>query len=162
MLAHDCDSKDRFLMYLAAEAVVAGWGRTESGYLSDVLREAKVTLATIDDCYKALQENFGKVPPLQHQLCAHNPNDMGVAPGDSGGPMFQLREKGNVASGYVQIGVVSGDATNHLAKYTKVADYAGWINRRVSNCGNYPISPFKTNETRPPPTFPTRNDDNEK
>ena len=88
---------------------------------------------------------------LRHQLCTVDAPDS-PGPGDSGSPLFQLKEKGNIHSGYVLLGIVSFGPTNELEVYTKVSDFTGWIHRRTSGCGNHPWSQYLNDKPiKPPP-----------
>ena len=111
--------------------------------------EIPVQIVPIEDCKKdANNQN------IQHQICTRTVDEMRATHGDSGGPIFQLLVKGNTYSGYVQVGIVSSEAGKDHIKYTKVSDFAGWIHRRTSGCGNHPFSPILTNGTvMGPPTF---------
>ena len=115
--------------------------------------EGNVTIVAFSEC-------FGDVSKTKHAICTRHENGTHAAHGDSGGPIFQLKEKGNIHSGYVQLGVANG-YTGPMEKfvfYADVAPYVGWIHRRISGCGNHPFNKYvQTNNThRPSPTFPTK------
>ena len=120
---------------------VAGWG--EHGYEEPVaaLIEGSLRLVPLDDCTKAIYDEDHFNSTLKNQLCTVDGPDS-PGPGDSGSPLFQLKEKDNIHSGYVLLGIVNFGAGKHHEVYTKVADYVGWIHRRTSGCGNHPFSPI--------------------
>ena len=90
-----------------------------------------------------------------HQICTKTVNGTHAASGDSGGPIFQLREKGNIYSGYVQLGIASRLlAYDKYVSYQDVADYVGWIHRRISGCGNHPFSTHPSNGSVTDPPYP--------
>ena len=130
-------------LFELAEAIAIGWGDADDHdpFRRPSLREGKVHLVPLDECKKAQEEEEQKPVVLKNQLCTSIKNG-GAAPGggDSGSPMFQLRVKYKVESGYFLLGLVSRPAGRHHEVYTKVADFAGWIHRRISGCGNHPTS----------------------
>ena len=126
------------------------------------LREGQVRLVPLDECKKAKEAERNLTLVFKNQLCTSNKDGASPGGGDSGSPMFQLREKGKIESGYFLLGLVTGPAGDHHELYTKVADYVGWIHRRISGCGNHPSSKYyfinATIGTRPPwiPTRPNK------
>ena len=114
---------------------------TELGSKSSVLREAKTLLVPLVECKKAREEQVGGRPVFPvHQICTRHIEGMHAGLGDSGGPIFQLAEKGKISSGYVQLGLVSSRAGNTHIFYTKISSFVGWIHRRISGCGNHPFN----------------------
>ena len=130
-------------MFALAEAIAIGWG--DAGYMNlrPSLREGRVLLVPLDECKKAQEEEEHAPVVLKNQLCTYA-KEGAAAPrgGDSGSPMFQLREKDKIGSGYFLLGLVSRPAGKHHEVYIKVADFAGWIHRRISGCGNHPLSKY--------------------
>ena len=108
-----------------AETSVIGWGTTELGVTSPVLREAKALLVPVDKCKKARLEN-GSVKS-QHQICTRHFDGMHAGQADSGGPLFQLAERDSIPRGYVQLGIVSSRARRTHVFYTDVSHFVGWI-----------------------------------
>ena len=118
-------------------------------HFTSKLKEGELRLVPIEKCHR---------PTAKYQLCTRAVNDTNVGSGDSGGPLFQLREKGNPHSGYVQLGLLNyrqgdGEGTMYDVYWADVAAYAGWIHRRISGCGNHPYSHIPTNSTYLFPTF---------
>ena len=128
-----------------------GWGESDEPRFTSKLMEGPLRLVPFEEC---------RVPnkTIKYQLCTRNVNDTNAGHGDSGGPLFQLREKGNPHSGYVQLGITNwkgeGEVPNHYVYWADAAAYAGWIHRRISGCGNHPFSKLLTNNTIP--TFATK------
>ena len=138
-------------MFALAEAVAIGWGEAGQENPHPSLREGKVVLVPLDECKKALEKGRQKPVVLRNQLCTSDKDGAAPGHGDSGSPLFQPREKDKIESGYFLRGLVTGPAGNDHELYTKVADYAGWIHRRISGCGNHPTSKYyfsNTLETR--------------
>ena len=133
-------------MSTIADVIVAGWGQHGSEIPTSALIEGSLRLVPLADCQKAALEEDKWNTTLQHQICTVDGPDS-PGPGDSGSPLFQLREKDNIHSGYVVLGVVSFGAGKHHEVYTKVSDFVGWIHRRTSGCGNHPWSPYFSNNT---------------
>ena len=145
-LYHGC-----FRHLIKAEVIATGWGRSEIP-LTPALREGNVTIVPFSQCIK--RQNSSLV--YKHQICTRYVNGTHADEGDSGGPIFQLREKGNIYSGYVQVGVANRLENNEFVAYADVAAYAGWIHRRISDCGNHRFqNKFHSNLTVRPPQ-PTR------
>ena len=129
-----------------------GWGNSETD-LTPALREGKLTIIPHDEC------NVQGSRDLRYLICLRYVNGSQPDNGDSGGPIVQLREKGNINSGYVQVGIGNYLTGYDLVLYADVAVYAGWIHRRISDCGNHPYNTmYHSNETPGPPThtFPTK------
>ena len=127
-------------MFPLAEAIAIGWGVGAANNPRPSLTEGKVLLVPLDVCRKILEEEEDKPVVLKNQLCTSDKDGAAPGPGDSGSPLFQLREKDKIESGYFLLGLVTGPAGHDHELYTKVADYAGWIHRRISGCGNHPTS----------------------
>ena len=135
----------------SGEVTAIGWGRSEIP-LTPALREGNVTIVPLSECRRQ-GENSSVV---RHQLCIRDTNGTHADSGDSGGPIVQLREKGNYHSGYVQVGICNAEAPGiDLIIYADVAAYVGWISRRVSDCGNHPFNEmYFSNRTPGMPTYP--------
>ena len=130
-----------------------GWGLSEIEF-TPALREGKLNIIDRDAC----KVNGRK--DLRHLICLRYANGSHPDSGDSGGPIVQLKEKGNINSGYVQVGIGNYLTSYDLVVYADVAVYAGWIHRRISDCGNHPFNTRShSNDTpgRPPTrTFPPK------
>ena len=134
------------MLALAAEVIAIGWGRSEMP-ITTKLREAPLHLVPFEECRANNKSTHSK-----YQLCTRGVNGTQAVPGDSGGPIVQLREKGNPHSGYVQVGIANWRENNqgdYYVYWADVAAYAGWIHRRISGCGNHRFSHILTNVTIP-------------
>ena len=109
------------MLTLLAEAIAIGWGEAGMSNLLPSLRERKVQLVPLDECRKAAEEEEHMPIVLKNQLCTSS-KDGGASPGggDSGSPLFQLREMDKVESGYFLLGVVTGPAGRYHERYTVV------------------------------------------
>ena len=138
-----------------AETAVIGWGVSDvPGGPTPALREAKTLLVPLDECKKAREEYYNVTVVLRYQICTRHVDGMRANNADSGGPIFQLKEKDNIHKGYVQLGIVSTRAGANHVLYTEVSHFVGWIHRRVSGCGNHPFNNrYFSNDTGEIPTF---------
>ncbi|KAF2883691.1 hypothetical protein ILUMI_22474 [Ignelater luminosus] len=116
-------------LYAGKNLTVAGWGRTEDAYHSDV--KLKVELPVLSDAscseyYKKFTVNISG-----GQLCAGGQKGKDSCTGDSGGPLMHLHRTRDEENWYV-IGLVSfGTAQcgreNSPAVYTRVPYFDEWI-----------------------------------
>ena len=78
--------------------------------------------------------------------CTRYVDRMGWCVGDNGAPLFMIKNE----SYMVQVGIASVRVKydtscapdGHMALYTRVSEYLGWIHRRISGCGNHPFHPI--------------------
>ncbi|CAH1116588.1 unnamed protein product [Phaedon cochleariae] len=106
---------------------ISGWGVTETGFQSSILRKAFVSVLKLSDCQKI----FKKIPPTATQICAGGSGGVDSCAGDSGGPL-KIEEKLGGTVRFVQHGIVSYGrrqcGTNGVpAIYTRLAKYMKWI-----------------------------------
>ncbi|XP_068244025.1 CLIP domain-containing serine protease B4-like [Palaemon carinicauda] len=111
------------------EAVVAGWGTTESGQGSSRLLHVLLPPETVDFCNHTYG---GKM--VKGQVCFGGHLGQDSCAGDSGGPLI-LGGPGDQPP-FLQIGIVSyGPSTCGLDSvpgvYTSVSDYREWIDENV-------------------------------
>ena len=76
----------------------------------------------------------------------------GPCGGDAGAPVFLINEKdgsrSQVGHAVGLSGASYGRCDNRSFNYVDLAPFAGWIHRRISGCGNYPINEvFKSKVT---------------
>jgi trypsin len=105
--------------------IVAGWGETDSGSLSDDLREADVPYVENGTCNRRAAYNGSVTPDM---LCAgFRGGGVDSCQGDSGGPLTI-----GAKSEAILVGVVShGDGCARRLKYgvyARVSHYRTWIN----------------------------------
>ncbi|KAG5896175.1 hypothetical protein JTB14_016950 [Gonioctena quinquepunctata] len=109
-------------------AVVSGWGVTEKGFRSPVLRKASIPVVKLSSC----QRTYRKFAPVsEKQICAGGQGGRDSCAGDSGGP---LKYVGMVEGSprFVQYGIVSYGpkqcgTDGKPGIYTKVFSYMKWI-----------------------------------
>ncbi|XP_068244240.1 phenoloxidase-activating factor 1-like [Palaemon carinicauda] len=102
-------------------ATVAGWGNTEEGPKSRVLKSVGVPFVNLDTCQPLYQNLLNS-----DQLCFGGEGGRDSCSGDSGGPIFQASTTGARTT---IIGVVSfgKECGADPAIYTKVSSYRSWI-----------------------------------
>ncbi|XP_044755195.1 serine protease easter-like [Coccinella septempunctata] len=110
-----------------ATMTVAGWGMTENGYKSPILKKAEVPEVPLDTCRKIFH-HYAEI--LDTQICAGGKRKDSCS-GDSGGPLFNIAT-GNGRARYVQAGIVSFGPKNCgtfglPGIYTRVQSYVDWI-----------------------------------
>ncbi|KAL0280492.1 UNVERIFIED_CONTAM: hypothetical protein PYX00_001763 [Menopon gallinae] len=110
-------------------AVIGGWGATENGTYSDVLKMAEIRVKPYEECLTMYR---GIIPISQTQICAGGDGGKDSCSGDSGGPLKTryINERDEVV--YVQHGIVSFGprkcGTNgRPGVYTRVSSYIDWI-----------------------------------
>nr|AFA42362.1 clip domain serine proteinase [Portunus trituberculatus] len=108
----------------ARDAVVAGWGATETTSTSDVLQAAKVPFAEKSTC-----EPFYRNQLVDEQVCFGGRGNVDSCFGDSGGPVFQTHNElpRFTVLGIVSRGVRECGTPGVPAVYTNVAFYRQWI-----------------------------------
>ncbi|MEM1129022.1 MAG: serine protease [Pseudomonadota bacterium] len=104
-------------------ARVTGYGVTDSGSSSDIMRFVNLYIRPTKDCRDFSREFTGEM------ICAgYREGDQNSCNGDSGGPLV-IREG---PTGWVQVGVVSWGrkgckGTGAFGVYTKVSSFVPWI-----------------------------------
>ncbi|XP_029050777.1 CLIP domain-containing serine protease 2-like [Osmia bicornis bicornis] len=109
---------------------VAGWGKTENGFSSNIKLKVSVSLVSKQQCeqtysIRGVTLGFG-------QICAGGVVDKDSCTGDSGGPLMSV-EKGSDGTGrWTAVGIVSFGLTacgfpNWPVVYTRVIDFIPWI-----------------------------------
>ncbi|KRZ79257.1 Insulin-degrading enzyme [Trichinella papuae] len=113
----------------------AGWGKTESAHLSDVLRIVDVTFYPEQTCITNPSSPFDK----ETMICtAGYPKKSGTCMGDSGGPLVCF-----VDEKFVQFGIVSwGYRCGDIAVFTKLSQFSSWLEESMNDKENHnpPIS----------------------
>ncbi|XP_017148075.1 serine protease grass-like isoform X2 [Drosophila miranda] len=123
------DTTDTWQRYVdsIARFSVAGWGMTEAGSLSDVLKTAKVTQVDRLTCLA----DFGFEIDQSH-ICAGDPARH-TCYGDSGGPLFATVTHDSVPYN-VQFGIVSygENPCQGVGVFTNVKSYIPWIEHTIN------------------------------
>ncbi|KAH8354973.1 hypothetical protein KR093_003032, partial [Drosophila rubida] len=111
-------------MDLDKDFLVTGWGKTENGTLSDVLREANIKLKNPQACQQSFLRDIA-----QSQLCVGD-TTRDSCRGDSGGPLAYPEEY-LTTQRFVQFGIVSYGAhecgNGYPGVYTKLISFMPWI-----------------------------------
>lgn len=117
---------------LGTTAVVIGWGVTEQGRASDVLRQVSVPLVDLATCrnsYGIFNEQV-----TENMICAgFKSGGKDSCQGDSGGPLMTFDE---TQQQWQQVGIVSwGDGCaepNYYGVYTRVSNYTSWVQTHLA------------------------------
>lgn len=115
---------------LGEKLIVTGWGVTETGETSSVLKKAEVPYVTNSTCNEPTSYG-GKI--LNMMMCAgEREGGIDSCQGDSGGPLV----KGSNAEDAILVGIVSfGEGCASRLKYgvyTRVGSERDWIRRSMS------------------------------
>lgn len=113
--------------------IVSGWGMTENGTASNVLRYAQIPAVTLDECAPRVRLLHSTVKLDESHLCAGGVDQVDNCAGDSGGPLHYVR---NDTSRYVQQGVVafgvrSCGKVSEPGVYTNVGHFLSWLVEHV-------------------------------
>ncbi|XP_017057003.1 melanization protease 1 [Drosophila ficusphila] len=120
-------------IFLGRKLEVAGWGRTETNFTSNIKLKADLSPVPTSDCNERYASQRRTV--TANQLCAGGVEGVDSCRGDSGGPLL-LEDYFNGNSNYYIAGVVSYGPTpcglrGWPGVYTRVAAYLDWINDNV-------------------------------
>ena len=114
----------------ATSGIVLGWGKTEAGSESDVLRCASVDFVSLDSCNSSRSYDGAIADAM---ICAGG--DGGdTCGGDSGGPLVVRHVRDGVEQ-WLQVGVVSFGSDmgcgqkNYPGVHTRVTSHVDWIER---------------------------------
>ena len=131
---------------------VIGWGTTDDGELSDVLRQVEIPLVDLTTCRLSYGIFANKV--TDNMLCAGlKAGGKDSCQGDSGGALMTFD---NSTSTWKQVGVVSwGEgcaAPNFYGVYTKISRYADFIAQQIPQLATPTATPTHTPTVTPTPT----------
>ncbi|XP_034114371.2 serine protease grass-like [Drosophila albomicans] len=111
---------------------IAGWGKTEDGVPSPILRMAEVQQQDLDVCRKY----YSNAPLSENHICALGDSQQETCRGDSGGPLFSANLTDNTPQ-CVQFGVISsgglgcGINKNRPGVFASVLDMLPWITQNL-------------------------------
>ncbi|KAK8386366.1 hypothetical protein O3P69_010793 [Scylla paramamosain] len=106
------------------DAIVAGWGITETGNSSDILQAAKIPFVEHSVCTRTYPDQL-----VQEQVCFGGRGRVDSCNMDSGGPLFQVS---NDPPRFVLLAILSGGlgicgTPGAPGVYTNVDSYRQWI-----------------------------------
>lgn len=133
-------------------AMVIGWGVTEQGSASDLLRQVAVPLVDLRTCRQSYGIFNEKIS--DNMICAGSKSGgIDSCQGDSGGPLMVLDE---TTDQWVQVGIVSwGDGCaepNYYGVYTRVSTYSTWIHTHIPILTTPTAIPTATPNAKPTAT----------
>ncbi|CAG7822393.1 unnamed protein product [Allacma fusca] len=112
-----------------ADAVTTGWGKTENGVISPVLREANVKIVSNENCsrtWASLGEGGDQL--IEPGMVCINGGDAGPCNGDSGGPLVVRQGDRYELVGLTSFGLLKGCALPGIPSvYTRLSSYLDWI-----------------------------------
>ncbi|KAH8354544.1 hypothetical protein KR084_000909, partial [Drosophila pseudotakahashii] len=120
-------------IFLGRKVVVAGWGRTETNFTSNIKLKAELDPVSTEICNQRYASQRRTI--TTNQMCAGGEEGVDSCRGDSGGPLM-LEDYSNGYANYYIAGVVSYGPTPCGLKgwpgvYTRVAAYLDWIENNV-------------------------------
>ncbi|KQS38389.1 uncharacterized protein Dere_GG12275, isoform B [Drosophila erecta] len=120
-------------IFLDRKVVVAGWGRTETNFTSNIKLKAELNPVPTSDCNQRYASQRRTL--TTKQMCAGGVEGVDSCRGDSGGPLL-LEDYSNGFSNFYIAGVVSYGPTPCGLKgwpgvYTRVEAYLDWIENNV-------------------------------
>lgn len=120
--------------YTGNRFTVAGWGRTESNELSDILMKVNIIGVSKADCNYAYNQINNTI--TDNQLCAGIEAGKDSCQGDSGGPLMGMARLSKKAAPFFYVpGVVSYGRGCALEGwpgiYTRVGAYVQWIKSKL-------------------------------
>ncbi|XP_023941053.1 CLIP domain-containing serine protease HP8 [Bicyclus anynana] len=108
------------------DLVVAGWGKTETGRMSDVKMQVLVPVMKNSICSQIYTMSFKEIN--ENQICAGGRNNKDSCGGDSGGPLMgQFGGRGWTVLGVVSFGPSPCGMLGWPGVYTRVPAYVDWI-----------------------------------
>lgn len=116
--------------FMERKLFVAGWGKTETGYSSNV--KLKVTVPLVDEQQCKGRYKSVNVPLGFGQICAGGQSGKDSCTGDSGGPLMTMKRGSDGNGRWTIVGVVSFGPSpcgmlNWPGVYTRVIDFVPWI-----------------------------------
>jgi len=109
--------------------MTTGWGKTEEGVISPVLREANVKIVSNDYCTRSWASlGEGGDLLIEPGMVCIDGGDAGPCNGDSGGPLVVKQDDRWELVGLTSFGLLKGCAINGIPSvYTRLTSYLGWI-----------------------------------
>ncbi|KAM7359483.1 transmembrane protease serine 9-like [Cochliomyia hominivorax] len=111
--------------------IVTGWGKTEEGKSSDILRTAILPKVNLTECEQKLRKYNLRYPLNEGHICAGGVNLVDTCQGDSGGPLGyrDIYEENPrfIQFGIVSLGLYRCGVENVPGIYTNISHYIQWI-----------------------------------
>lgn len=115
--------------------VVVGFGRTESGQLSSILREAQMLVPSKMDCLGSNRDFYGLFLYDGNYCAGHLQEKMVACTGDSGGGMYFDVNGAWTVRGIVSIGIRNdneeGCSPDNYVLYTDIFKHMTWIQDKM-------------------------------
>lgn len=153
-------TQDEALEAAPITATVIGWGITEAGSASNVLRQVEAPLVDLEHCRQSYGIFNGQV--TDNMICAGLPSGgKDSCHGDSGGPLMVFDES---ETQWKQVGLVSwGEGCaepNYYGVYTRLSHYTAWITAQIPHLATPTTTPTLTptatiHQTATPTPTPT-------
>lgn len=113
------------------QAIVAGWGATETGRSSNVKLHLQIPLVPLTTCQVAYNNPRLRAELWDRQICAGGEVGKDSCRGDSGGPLMYAESLQWTLHGVVSFGPTPCALANVPGVYTKVWAYMDWIKRQI-------------------------------
>lgn len=149
-------TQDETLEAASITATVIGWGITEVGSASNVLRQVEAPLVDLEHCRQSYGIFNGQV--TDNMICAGLPSGgKDSCHGDSGGPLMVFDE---TETQWKQVGIVSwGEGCaepNYYGVYTRLSHYTAWVTAQIPHLATPTATPTVTaSPTIPQTVTPT-------
>lgn len=113
--------------------IVSGWGKTEFGTPSNVLRFAKLPAVSLDACSIRVRNLHTSVRLNDRHICAGGVNLTDNCAGDSGGPLHYVANDTSrfVQQGIVAFGIKKCGEESEPGVYTNVGQFLSWLIQHV-------------------------------
>uniref|UniRef100_A0A2M4CKR2 Putative serine protease n=1 Tax=Anopheles darlingi TaxID=43151 RepID=A0A2M4CKR2_ANODA len=119
---------DELRMYLPTDSFVTGWGMTEQGHRSSILRYAVLPTVPSAQCVMLIKELDRMIVLDKGHLCTGGNNKTARCNGDSGGPLQYISDSNRfVLQGVVSFGVKTCGTKVVPGVFANVSNYIDWI-----------------------------------
>ncbi|KXJ68965.1 hypothetical protein RP20_CCG000765 [Aedes albopictus] len=114
--------------------IVSGWGMTEFGSPSNVLRFAKLPAVSLEACSIRVRNLHSSVRLGDGHICAGGVNATDNCRGDSGGPLHYISNDTSrfVQQGIVAFGIRKCGEESEPGVYTNVGQFLSWLIQHVN------------------------------
>uniref|UniRef100_A0A2M3ZLZ4 Putative serine protease n=1 Tax=Anopheles braziliensis TaxID=58242 RepID=A0A2M3ZLZ4_9DIPT len=115
-------------MYQPTDSFVTGWGMTEEGQRSSILRYAVLPTVAAAECVMLIKELDRMIVLDKGHLCAGGNSKTAHCHGDSGGPLQYISDSNRfVLQGVVSFGVKTCGTKVAPGVFANVSNYIDWI-----------------------------------